>query len=171
MPGEIGLAVGESCAAASRARQSLGHCTRSALTACNDRSPAASSSTALCAMKDDSKLTHFDAAAATCRRFQEHRTVRVLVQLSLVLRRASAAHAHFLLRSQLSRTNLLLFWSLSNGILAAAAPAAVSGTDDAALKGATKIVNGYLAFVLFSVAGLAAFPFIGETCAVRFCVG
>ncbi|KZV86456.1 glycosyltransferase family 2 protein [Exidia glandulosa HHB12029] len=58
------------------------------------------------------------------------------------------------------RTNVLLFWTLSNGILAAAV---VSGTGSAASASAAKTVNGYLAFVLFSVAGLAAFRFMGST--------
>ncbi|EJD38050.1 glycosyltransferase family 2 protein [Auricularia subglabra TFB-10046 SS5] len=58
------------------------------------------------------------------------------------------------------RTNVLLFWTLTNGLLAAAV---VAGTGDAGSKGANKTVNGYLAFVLFSVAGLAAFRFIGAT--------
>ncbi|KAG8968969.1 Chitin synthase, class 1 [Tulasnella sp. 419] len=56
------------------------------------------------------------------------------------------------------RTNVLLAWTLSNGALAA-------GITKAADKGqgAEKLVGGYMAFVLYSVAGLAAFRFIGST--------
>ncbi|KAF7362316.1 Chitin synthase [Mycena venus] len=79
------------------------------------------------------------------------------------------------------RTNVLLAWTLSNGLLAAAvayvflplfgyisqnANAAFSST--ASGKGSADIsashaVNGYMAFLLFSVAGLAFVRFVGST--------
>ncbi|KDQ16092.1 glycosyltransferase family 2 protein [Botryobasidium botryosum FD-172 SS1] len=58
------------------------------------------------------------------------------------------------------RTKVLLAWTLSNGLLAAAV---VSATGSTRGPGAANAVNGYMAFVLFSVAGLAAFRFIGST--------
>jgi len=58
------------------------------------------------------------------------------------------------------RTNVLLAWTLSNGLLAAIV---VEGTGTAATKGAAATVNGYMAFVLFSVAGLAFIRFMGST--------
>ncbi|KAG2124618.1 glycosyltransferase family 2 protein [Suillus clintonianus] len=54
------------------------------------------------------------------------------------------------------RTNVLLVWTLSNALLAAAIITATSGTGSAA-------VNGYMAFILFSVAGLAFVRFLGST--------
>ncbi|EJC98439.1 glycosyltransferase family 2 protein [Fomitiporia mediterranea MF3/22] len=57
------------------------------------------------------------------------------------------------------RTRVLLFWTLSNGLLAAIV---VSATGSAASEGAQKTVNGYMAFILFSVAGLAFFRFCGS---------
>ncbi|KAG8768582.1 Chitin synthase, class 1 [Ceratobasidium sp. 428] len=58
------------------------------------------------------------------------------------------------------RTNVLLAWTLSNGILAAVVS---SATSPNATTSASKAVGGYMAFILFSVAGLAAFRFIGST--------
>ncbi|KAI5121342.1 hypothetical protein M0805_000650 [Coniferiporia weirii] len=58
------------------------------------------------------------------------------------------------------RTRVLLFWTLSNGLLAAIV---VSATGTAAQDGASKTVSGYMAFVLFSVAGLAFIRFCGST--------
>ncbi|TDL18313.1 glycosyltransferase family 2 protein [Rickenella mellea] len=56
------------------------------------------------------------------------------------------------------RTNVLLAWTLSNGLLAAIIVAATGKASD---KGAQSTVNGYMAFVLFSVAGLAFVRFCG----------
>jgi chitin synthase len=50
------------------------------------------------------------------------------------------------------RTNVLLAWTLSNALLGAAI---VTATGKAATKGSAATVNGYMAFILFSVAGLA----------------
>lgn len=47
---------------------------------------------------------------------------------------------------------MLLAWTLSNALLAALI---VTATGKAANEGAKQTVNGYMAFVLFSVAGLA----------------
>ncbi|KAF7351028.1 Chitin synthase [Mycena sanguinolenta] len=59
------------------------------------------------------------------------------------------------------RTNVLLAWTLSNGLLAAAvATANDKGSSD---LNAEHAVNGYMAFLLFSVAGLAFVRFIGST--------
>ncbi|KAG8917512.1 Chitin synthase, class 1 [Tulasnella sp. 408] len=54
------------------------------------------------------------------------------------------------------RTNVLLAWTLSNGALAV-------GIVSASTKNKDDLVGGYMGFVLFSVAGLAAFRFIGST--------
>lgn len=54
------------------------------------------------------------------------------------------------------RTNVLLVWTLSNALLAAAIISTTSGTGAAA-------VTGYMTFILFSVAGLAFVRFIGST--------
>ncbi|KAG8977097.1 Chitin synthase, class 1 [Tulasnella sp. 427] len=54
------------------------------------------------------------------------------------------------------RTNVLLAWTLSNGALAV-------GIVSASSKNKEDLVGGYMGFVLFSVAGLAAFRFIGST--------
>lgn len=54
------------------------------------------------------------------------------------------------------RTNVLLVWTLSNALLAASIITATSGTGSAA-------VTGYMAFILFSVAGLAFVRFLGST--------
>ncbi|KAG2068213.1 glycosyltransferase family 2 protein [Suillus decipiens] len=54
------------------------------------------------------------------------------------------------------RTNVLLVWTLSNALLAALIITATSGTGSAA-------VTGYMAFILFSVAGLAFVRFLGST--------
>jgi chitin synthase len=58
------------------------------------------------------------------------------------------------------RTNVLLSWTLTNAALAAAITQA---TGDAKDVGASKSVNGYMAFLLFSVAGLAFVRFVGST--------
>jgi len=58
------------------------------------------------------------------------------------------------------RTNVLLAWTLTNAILAAGI---VTATGKAADKGAQATVNGYMAFLLFSVAGLAFVRFMGST--------
>lgn len=58
------------------------------------------------------------------------------------------------------RTNVLLAWTLSNALLAAII---VTATGKAADKGAHNTVNGYMAFILFSVAGLAFVRFVGST--------
>ncbi|KAI0783497.1 glycosyltransferase family 2 protein [Abortiporus biennis] len=55
---------------------------------------------------------------------------------------------------------VLLAWTLSNGLLAAII---VTATGKASDKGAHATVNGYMAFILFSVAGLALIRFIGST--------
>ncbi|THH31616.1 hypothetical protein EUX98_g2593 [Antrodiella citrinella] len=55
---------------------------------------------------------------------------------------------------------VLLAWTLSNGLLAAII---VSATGKASDKGADNTVNGYMAFILFSVAGLAFVRFLGST--------
>ncbi|KAL5482358.1 CHS4_2 [Sanghuangporus weigelae] len=57
------------------------------------------------------------------------------------------------------RTRVLLFWTLSNGLLAAIV---VSATGNAKDDGASSTVSGYMAFLLFSVAGLALVRFIGS---------
>ncbi|KAG8919708.1 Chitin synthase, class 1 [Tulasnella sp. 417] len=54
------------------------------------------------------------------------------------------------------RTNVLLAWTLTNGALAV-------GIVSASTKDKDALVGGYMGFVLFSVAGLAAFRFIGST--------
>jgi len=58
------------------------------------------------------------------------------------------------------RTNVLLAWTLSNGLLAAIV---VEANANAATEGANKSVKGYLTFLLFSVAGLAFVRFVGAT--------
>jgi len=58
------------------------------------------------------------------------------------------------------RTNVLLAWTLSNALLAAAI---LSATGNAATRGANNTVNGYMSFILFSVAGLAFIRFCGST--------
>ncbi|EJC98438.1 uncharacterized protein FOMMEDRAFT_31885 [Fomitiporia mediterranea MF3/22] len=50
------------------------------------------------------------------------------------------------------RTRVLLSWTLSNGLLAAIVG---SATGNATSEGAQETVNAYMAFILFSVAGLA----------------
>lgn len=55
------------------------------------------------------------------------------------------------------RTNVLLAWTLSNGLLAAVIVTATAKAN------AHSAVSGYMAFVLFSVAGLALIRFIGST--------
>ncbi|KAF9034366.1 glycosyltransferase family 2 protein [Panaeolus papilionaceus] len=59
------------------------------------------------------------------------------------------------------RTNVLLAWVLTNGLLAAA----ITTTNSKAtlLGGASKSVGGYMAFLLFSVAGLAFVRFVGSS--------
>ncbi|KAG8843903.1 Chitin synthase, class 1 [Tulasnella sp. 330] len=56
------------------------------------------------------------------------------------------------------RTNVLLTWTLSNGALAV-----IIATAQSSSTGVDKLVSGYMGFVLYSVAGLAAFRFIGST--------
>jgi len=58
------------------------------------------------------------------------------------------------------RTNVLLAWTLSNGLLGAVI---VSTAASAKTSGAGAALNGYMAFILFSVAGLAFVRFIGST--------
>ncbi|KAI8986294.1 glycosyltransferase family 2 protein [Trametes punicea] len=58
------------------------------------------------------------------------------------------------------RTKVLLWWTLSNALLAAII---VTATGKASDKGAHNTVNGYMAFILFSVAGLALIRFLGST--------
>ncbi|KAH7337302.1 chitin synthase-domain-containing protein [Rhizoctonia solani] len=53
------------------------------------------------------------------------------------------------------RTNVLLSWTLSNALLAAVVTSATTTNATA--------VGGYMSFILYSVAGLAAFRFIGST--------
>ncbi|KAG5730212.1 Chitin synthase 4 [Termitomyces sp. T112] len=55
------------------------------------------------------------------------------------------------------RTNVLLVWTLSNALLAAVVVSA-NNTESA-----NTAVNGYMAFILFSVAGLAFIRFVGST--------
>ncbi|KAJ8496271.1 hypothetical protein ONZ51_g1200 [Trametes cubensis] len=55
---------------------------------------------------------------------------------------------------------VLLWWTLSNALLAAII---VTATGKASDKGAHNTVNGYMAFILFSVAGLALIRFLGST--------
>ncbi|CCL99770.1 uncharacterized protein FIBRA_01792 [Fibroporia radiculosa] len=55
---------------------------------------------------------------------------------------------------------VLLSWTLSNGLLAAII---ITLTGKASDKGATATVDGYMAFILFSVAGLAFVRFVGST--------
>jgi len=58
------------------------------------------------------------------------------------------------------RTNVLLAWVLTNGLLAAA----ITLTNaKASTSGANTAVNGYMAFLLYSVAGLAFVRFVGST--------
>jgi len=59
------------------------------------------------------------------------------------------------------RTNVLLAWTLSNALLAAA----ITTTNAKATEhgSASKVVSGYMAFLLFSVAGLAFVRFVGST--------
>ncbi|EIW81631.1 glycosyltransferase family 2 protein [Coniophora puteana RWD-64-598 SS2] len=57
------------------------------------------------------------------------------------------------------RTNVLLTWTLSNALLAGAVVAATPGKGE----NASTAVNGYMAFILFSVAGLAFIRFMGST--------
>ncbi|EKM75500.1 hypothetical protein AGABI1DRAFT_64444 [Agaricus bisporus var. burnettii JB137-S8] len=54
------------------------------------------------------------------------------------------------------RTNVLLAWTLSNALLAAV----ITATND--VSTANKAVNGYMAFLLYSVAGLALVRFVGS---------
>lgn len=58
------------------------------------------------------------------------------------------------------RTNVLLAWTLSNGLLGAAVVTATGKTTD---QGAQNTVKGYMSFLLFSVAGLAFVRFVGST--------
>jgi len=54
------------------------------------------------------------------------------------------------------RTNVLLAWTLTNALLAAV----ITATNDN--QTANKAVNGYMAFLLYSVAGLAFVRFVGS---------
>ncbi|KIY66737.1 glycosyltransferase family 2 protein [Cylindrobasidium torrendii FP15055 ss-10] len=56
------------------------------------------------------------------------------------------------------RTNVLLAWTLSNALLGAAIVSANGKAED---QGAENSVKGYMAFLLFSVAGLAFVRFVG----------
>ncbi|KAL1722353.1 chitin synthase [Schizophyllum commune] len=58
------------------------------------------------------------------------------------------------------RTNVLLAWTLSNGLLGALILNTAGSADS---DGASKTVSGYMAFLLFSVAGLAFVRFVGCT--------
>ncbi|PCH40454.1 glycosyltransferase family 2 protein [Wolfiporia cocos MD-104 SS10] len=58
------------------------------------------------------------------------------------------------------RTKVLLAWTLSNGLLAAII---ITATGSASDNGASATVDGYMAFILFSVAGLAFVRFVGST--------
>jgi len=58
------------------------------------------------------------------------------------------------------RTNVLLVWTLSNALLAAVV---VAATPDPGSGQSSASVNGYMAFILFSVAGLAFVRFLGST--------
>ncbi|KAF5340785.1 hypothetical protein D9611_007290 [Ephemerocybe angulata] len=60
------------------------------------------------------------------------------------------------------RTNVLLSWTLTNGLLAAAIVSTLSKGDGES-PNAQKVVGGYMAFLLFSVAGLAFVRFVGST--------
>ncbi|KAF8585057.1 glycosyltransferase family 2 protein [Ramaria rubella] len=60
------------------------------------------------------------------------------------------------------RTNVLLAWTLSNALLAAVILSA-TGSAASASGGASSTVNGYMSFVLFSVAGLAFTRFCGSS--------
>jgi len=55
------------------------------------------------------------------------------------------------------RTNVLLAWTLSNGALA------IAITQTTTRSNASTSIAGYMAFVLYSVAGLAFFRFVGAT--------
>jgi len=57
------------------------------------------------------------------------------------------------------RTNVLLAWTLTNGLLGAA----VATANGKGTASASHEVNGYMAFLLFSVAGLAFVRFVGST--------
>lgn len=58
------------------------------------------------------------------------------------------------------RTNVLLVWTLSNGLLAAVVVASTPAPNSGQVS---KSVNGYMAFILFSVVGLAFVRFLGST--------
>ncbi|EJU02992.1 glycosyltransferase family 2 protein [Dacryopinax primogenitus] len=60
------------------------------------------------------------------------------------------------------RTNVLLVWVLSNAALAVIITSATGNISIDTQTGNAE-VNGYMAFVLFSVAGLALFRFVGAT--------
>jgi len=60
------------------------------------------------------------------------------------------------------RTNVLLAWVLSNGILAAVI-VSTNAKASTGSGGANNAVNGYMAFLLYSVAILALVRFIGST--------
>jgi chitin synthase len=58
------------------------------------------------------------------------------------------------------RTNVLLVWTLSNALLAAGI---LTMAEKASIEGASRTLNGYMTFILFSVAGLALVRFVGST--------
>ncbi|TFY80015.1 hypothetical protein EWM64_g4002 [Hericium alpestre] len=58
------------------------------------------------------------------------------------------------------RTNVLMAWVLSNALLVAVI---LTTNGNAATEGANKTVNGYMIFILYSVAVLALVRFIGST--------
>ncbi|GJJ15340.1 hypothetical protein Clacol_009616, partial [Clathrus columnatus] len=60
----------------------------------------------------------------------------------------------------LAEMTVLLAWTLSNALLAAIV---LSATGSAQNRGANNTVNGYMTFILYSVAGLALVRFIGST--------
>jgi chitin synthase len=64
---------------------------------------------------------------------------------------------------------VLLAWTLSNGLLAAII-AGLSEKSNDGVKSAQNAVNGYMGFILFSVAGLAcAYPFFFSSSFVNGC--
>lgn len=60
------------------------------------------------------------------------------------------------------RTNVVLGWTITNGALVAGILSTGAGSNFTS-SGGSSTVNGYMMFLLFSVAGLAAFRFIGCT--------
>ncbi|KAM0750978.1 hypothetical protein T439DRAFT_300931 [Meredithblackwellia eburnea MCA 4105] len=60
------------------------------------------------------------------------------------------------------RTNVVLAWTLSNGALIATI-VSTSASSNITTNGGSAKVNGYMTFLLYSVAGLALFRFVGCT--------